>query len=142
MSQPSLLEAPTLWELVELRAETTPAALMAIDDRERSLTFADYRDACLRVAAGLNALGVGEGSAVSWVLPTRLDSLVLIGALARLAAIQTAIRRLAEGVVPLLPTLPDEAPPRRERPRPPDAPDPAALRRVDQARKNGHGGPR
>jgi non-ribosomal peptide synthetase component E (peptide arylation enzyme) len=55
--------APTLWELIEARATTTPDALLAHEDTGRELTFADYRDRCLRAAAGLYAdHGVRSGS--------------------------------------------------------------------------------
>lgn len=59
----------------------------------------------------------------------------------RLAMVASAARRIADEVTRLLPSAPGtvEAPPER---RPgPDEPDPAALRRVDEARKDGHGGP-
>src|SRR5205823_1357166 len=36
-------------------------------------------------------LGVGEGTAVSWALPTWIESLVLVGALSRLGAVQNPI---------------------------------------------------
>ncbi len=86
-----LLEELRLWPLIDLRAELTPEALCAKDERGRRLSFAGYRDACLRVAAGLAELGVGAGTAVSWQLPTWLESLVLVGALARLGARQNPI---------------------------------------------------
>jgi acyl-CoA synthetase (AMP-forming)/AMP-acid ligase II len=81
----------TLWALVERRAAATPGALFAVDERGRSLDFAGYRAAALRAAAGLAALGVGEGTPVSWQLPTRLEALVLAAALARLGAAQNPI---------------------------------------------------
>jgi cyclohexanecarboxylate-CoA ligase len=80
-----------LWPLVERRASLTPDALFAVDERDRTLTFAQYRDAALHAAAGLRALGVGPGTPVSWQLPTRLEALVLIAALARLGARQNPI---------------------------------------------------
>lgn len=86
-----LLEADTLWDLIELRARTSPGDLFGVDDQGSSLSFEGYRDACLDAAAGLQALGVVEGSAVSWMLPTRLLSMVLIGALSRLSAVQNPI---------------------------------------------------
>ena len=43
----------SLWDLIEQRAAATPDAPFAIDENERSLTFAEYRDACNRAAAGL-----------------------------------------------------------------------------------------
>ena len=70
----------SLWDLIEQRAAATPDADFAIDENGRSLTFAGYRDASLRAAAGLHALGVGEGDVMSWQLPTWLESMVLVGA--------------------------------------------------------------
>jgi acyl-CoA synthetase (AMP-forming)/AMP-acid ligase II len=86
-----VIEAGSVWELVERRAAATPDALFAVDDEDRSLSFAGYRDAALRCAAGLAARGVGAGTNVSWQLPTRLESMVLAGALARLGAVQNPI---------------------------------------------------
>lgn len=87
----TLLDERGLWRLIEARATTTPEALFAVDEAERRLSFAAYRDACLRAAAGLAALGIGPGSPVSWQLPTRLEAMVLVGALARLGAVQNPI---------------------------------------------------
>lgn len=81
----------TLWEMVEARASLTPDAVMAIDEADRLLTHAEYRAACERAAAGLFALGVSEGTLVSWILPSRFEALVLSGALARLGAVQNPI---------------------------------------------------
>ena len=80
-----------LWELIEWRAAETPDALFCLDEADRRLTFAEYRDSALRAAAGLHALGVEEGTAVTWVLPTRVASLVLMGALSRLRAVQNPV---------------------------------------------------
>ncbi len=52
------------------------------------MTYREYRDAAERAAAGLAELGVGEGTPVSWALPTWIESLVLVGALSRLGAVQ------------------------------------------------------
>ena len=81
----------TLWELIEWRARSTPDALFCLDEAERRLSFAEYRDTALRAAAGLHELGVVAGTAVTWVLPTRIASLVLMGALARLSALQNPV---------------------------------------------------
>src|SRR5262249_81126 len=86
-----VIEGATLWELVEARAAATPDALFAVDERDRRLTFGDYRDAALRVGAGLHERGIGAETAVSWMLPTTLEALVLAAALARLAAVQNPI---------------------------------------------------
>ena len=90
-SAPPLDGPLALWPLVERRAAATPDALFAVDERGRRLSFAAYRDAALRCAAGLRALGIGEGTAVSWQLPTRLEALVLLAALARLGAVQNPV---------------------------------------------------
>ena len=81
----------TFWRLVEERAEATPEALCAVDDRDRRLDFAGYRRAALRVAAALRARGVGPGTPVSWMLPSTLEAMVLCAALARLGAVQNPI---------------------------------------------------
>ena len=81
----------TVWQLVEERAAATPDALFAVDERDRRLDFAGYREAALRCAAGLHARGIGPGTPVSWMLPTSLEALVLCGALARLGAVQNPV---------------------------------------------------
>ena len=81
-----------MWELIETRAAATPDAALAVDENRRSMTFGEYRDRCLSAAAGLHRHhGIGEDSAVSWLLPTWLESFVLVGALARLSARQNPI---------------------------------------------------
>lgn len=86
-----MLELGTLWDLIEARAATSPVAQLAVDERGRTLTFSGLRDHALRAAAGLHAHGIGEGTVVSWQLPTWLESLVLMSALARLGAVQNPI---------------------------------------------------
>ncbi|HEX6476107.1 MAG TPA: AMP-binding protein, partial [Acidimicrobiales bacterium] len=81
----------TLWALVERRARETPDALMVVDESGRQLNFDEYRRAAERTAAGLSALGVAEGVAVSWQLPTWIESLVLVAALSRLGAVQNPV---------------------------------------------------
>ncbi|MFM8382500.1 MAG: AMP-binding protein, partial [Actinomycetota bacterium] len=81
----------TLWQLVCERADLTPDKQMARDENGRTLTFGAYRSWCERMAAGLHAMGISEGTAVSWILPSRFESLVLAGALSRLGAIQNPI---------------------------------------------------
>ena len=84
--------APTLWALIEARAAATPDAVLSHEDTGRELTFAGYRDACLRAAAGLFVdHGVTAGTSVSWELPTWNESLVLVGALSRLGARQNPL---------------------------------------------------
>ena len=86
-----MLHSYSLWDLIEQRARITPDLLFAVDEHDRTLDFATYRSECLRCAAGLSDRGVSADSHVSWVLPTCLESLILIGALARLGARQNPI---------------------------------------------------
>src|SRR4051812_24565719 len=83
-----LLEAPTVWELVRRRAELTPDQPMLIDATDRTLTFGEFAARAERVAAGLQALGVKPGTRVTWQLPTRIESVLVAMALARLGAVQ------------------------------------------------------
>jgi acyl-CoA synthetase (AMP-forming)/AMP-acid ligase II len=82
-----------MWRLIEERAARTPDALLAVDERDRELTFAAYRRRCEEVAAALLVGGdgrppVAQGTVVAWQLPTWLEALVLAGALSRLGAVQ------------------------------------------------------
>ena len=81
-------DTATLWELIARRADATPDRLMLVDG-DRTTTFAQYRDLVERAAAGWAVeYGIGAGSRVSWQLPTWTESAVLVGALARLGAVQ------------------------------------------------------
>ncbi len=86
-----MLEATTLWELVERRAAATPDARMAVDEAGREITFGEFRDASERVAAALHARGIGAGDTVTWQLPTWIESMELVAALARLGVRQNPI---------------------------------------------------
>jgi acyl-CoA synthetase (AMP-forming)/AMP-acid ligase II len=86
-----MLQARSLWELVEMRAAETPDAQMAVDERGETMTFAQLKQRAEAVAAGLAERGVGEGTVVSWQLPTWIESMVLVAALARLQAVQNPI---------------------------------------------------
>lgn len=78
----------TLWDLIEARADDTPDVLMAFDESGRTITYRQYADLVLRAAAGLHAKGVGLDTRVSWMLPSRIEAFVLVGALSRLGAVQ------------------------------------------------------
>src|SRR5438876_6290814 len=78
----------TFWELVTTAASSTPDRVVLADDYGRSLTTVQYRDAAERVAAGV---GVAPGAVVSWQLPTTIEGMVLLAALARVGAIQNPI---------------------------------------------------
>jgi cyclohexanecarboxylate-CoA ligase len=78
-------------ELLEARARLSPSALMLRDENDSSLTFSEFRSRVERVAAGLRRRGVTTGTRVAWQLPTRIDSIVVAFALARLGARQTPL---------------------------------------------------
>ena len=84
-------DATTFWELLERRAERTPDAPMLIDEHDRTVTFGECRAWAERVAAGLVGLGVTADTPVAWQLPTRIESIVLSFALARLGTTQLPI---------------------------------------------------
>jgi acyl-CoA synthetase (AMP-forming)/AMP-acid ligase II len=86
-----MLDAGSLWQLVERRVEATPDDLALLDETGRRWTFAELKVEGERVAAGLADMGVGEGDVVSWQLPTWLESMALVLALSRLRAAQNPI---------------------------------------------------
>ena len=86
-----VLETGSLWELIEGRAAKTPNTTTSVDERGRALTFQALKERAERTAAGLHAIGIGDGSVVSWQLPTWNESVVLVAALARLGAVQNPI---------------------------------------------------
>ncbi|MEU8973868.1 AMP-binding protein [Streptomyces monashensis] len=86
----ALGSAPTLWDLVDRRARRTPDR-PALLQGERRLTFGELRSRAERVAAGLYAMGVRPGTVVAWQLPTRIETVLLSFALARLGAVQSPV---------------------------------------------------
>jgi cyclohexanecarboxylate-CoA ligase len=86
-----MVQGRTLWELMERRVDATPDALMAVDEDMRTLTFAELWSEAERAAAGFRALGIGAGDVVSWQLPTWIESLVLVAALARIDVVQNPL---------------------------------------------------
>jgi acyl-CoA synthetase (AMP-forming)/AMP-acid ligase II len=87
-----MITAGTMWDLIVARAQVTPEETMAVDERGSRLTFAELRDRAERTAAGLAAKpGFGPGDVVSWQLPSWIESIVLVGALARLGVVQNPI---------------------------------------------------
>jgi acyl-CoA synthetase (AMP-forming)/AMP-acid ligase II len=94
-SHPStILQDETLWGLMMRRAAATPDAVMLLDAQEHRLTFRQVADAAERLAAGLMAQGVKPGMQVTWQLPTRVSTVLLTLALARLGAVQNPIIHL------------------------------------------------
>jgi cyclohexanecarboxylate-CoA ligase len=84
-------DASTLWELLARRAERSPDAPMLIDEHDRTVSFGEFHAWSERVAAGLLDLGVTPDTPVAWQLPTRIESIVLSFALARLGTTQLPI---------------------------------------------------
>ena len=81
----------TFWDLVEQRAAATPDALTIADDSGASVTARELRDRADAIAGRLAARGVAAGDCVSWILPSTVDAVVLLCALARLGALQNPI---------------------------------------------------
>jgi acyl-CoA synthetase (AMP-forming)/AMP-acid ligase II len=81
----------TLWGLLAQRAAASADRPMLLDERDRRVTFGECLARSERIAAGLLALGIGEGTPVTWQLPTRIESVLLSLALARLGAVQNPI---------------------------------------------------
>ncbi|MFJ3171704.1 class I adenylate-forming enzyme family protein [Streptomyces roseus] len=88
--------SPTLWELVAARAALSPGATVLIEAAEdpaddRTLTFSELRERSEQVAAGLYGMGVRPGTVVAWQLPTRIETVLLSLALARIGAVQSPV---------------------------------------------------
>ncbi len=82
----------SFWGLLCERVERTPDRPMLIDSADgRTVTFAECKSWAERVAAGLADIGVGEGTPVTWILPTRIETVVASFALSRLGAVQNPI---------------------------------------------------
>lgn len=87
----SVVHARTFWELLSARAAVTPDLPMLLDSSGRSLSFGEVHRWSERVAAGFYEQGVREGTPVTWQLPTRIETVVISFALARLGAVQNPI---------------------------------------------------
>ncbi len=86
-----LQDSATMWELVERRAALTPDARVLVDQDDRTLTYGELRDRGERVAAGFHAMGIGPGDKVTWQLPSRIETVLVSMALARLGVVQNPI---------------------------------------------------
>ena len=86
-----LLRAETFTGLLTARAAATPDAPMLIDASGQRLSFKDFNRYSERTAASLSAQGVGLGTRVAWQLPTRISTVIVMAALARLGAVQAPI---------------------------------------------------
>lgn len=81
----------TFWALIEAAAATHPDRVVLCDDAGRSLTTTQLREAAGTTAAAFAERGVTPGAIVSWQLPTSLETMVVMAALARLGAVQNPI---------------------------------------------------
>ena len=86
-----LLRAGSFTELITARAAATPDAPMLIDASGQRLSFKDVKRYSERTAASLSAQGIGLGTRVAWQLPTRISTVIVMAALARLGAVQAPI---------------------------------------------------
>ncbi|ULR51403.1 class I adenylate-forming enzyme family protein [Streptomyces deccanensis] len=86
----ALSDSRTLWELLDRRAGLTPDRPVLLQD-DRTLSFGELRSRAERVAAGLYDRGVRPGTVVAWQLPTRIETVLLSFALARLGAVQSPV---------------------------------------------------
>jgi len=80
-----------MWQTALAAAQTFGDAEFVVDEHGRRLSFTGAIDLATDVAGGLAGMGIGPGSAVSWMLPTRIDALVLTLALCRLSAVQNPV---------------------------------------------------
>lgn len=96
-SKSVLIHEHALWALIEARAAASPEALFLVDELGREVTFGGYREQVGAVSAGLHDIGVNNGALVSWQLPTWVESVVLVGALSRLGAVQNPMLPIYRG---------------------------------------------
>lgn len=78
----------TFWSLVCRASAESPERVILADGHGRTLTTTQFRAAAESVAAGLT---VSAGDTVCWQLPTSLEAVVLMAALARLDVVQNPI---------------------------------------------------
>ncbi|OMC44957.1 class I adenylate-forming enzyme family protein [Mycobacterium sp. IS-1264] len=83
--------ARTYWSLVETAARSHPDRVILVDDYGRTLSCGELRESALTCAAALAQRGIGAGTVVSWQLPTTLETMVVMVALARLGAVQNPV---------------------------------------------------
>jgi acyl-CoA synthetase (AMP-forming)/AMP-acid ligase II len=81
----------TYWTLIADAARRQPNRPLFADDFGRSLSARELRDAACATAAAFAERGIVAGTVVSWQLPTTLEAVVVMSALARLGAVQNPI---------------------------------------------------
>ncbi len=85
------LRETTYWSLIADAAERDPHRELLADDYGRSLTARQFHDAACATAAAFAERGIGSGTVVSWQLPTTIETMVVMAALARLGVVQNPI---------------------------------------------------
>ncbi|OJZ74380.1 cyclohexanecarboxylate-CoA ligase [Mycobacterium paraffinicum] len=83
--------ARTYWSLVETTARAHPDRVILVDDHGRTLSCGQLHESALTCAAALAQRGIGAGTVVSWQLPSTLETMVVMVALARLGAVQNPV---------------------------------------------------
>ncbi|BBY25868.1 hypothetical protein MSTO_60730 [Mycobacterium stomatepiae] len=81
----------TFWTLIADAAQRRPNRPLFADDYGRSQSARQLHDAACATAAALAERGIRAGAMVSWQLPTTLETVVVMAALARLGAVQNPI---------------------------------------------------
>jgi cyclohexanecarboxylate-CoA ligase len=81
----------TYWTLIADAARRQPNRQILADECGRCLTARELHDAACATAAAFAGRGIGTGTVVSWQLPTTLETMVVMAALARLGAVQNPI---------------------------------------------------
>ena len=81
----------TYWTLIADAARAASPRPLLADDQGRSLTARQFHDAACATAAAFAEHGIRAGTVVSWQLPTTLETVVVMAALARLGAVQNPI---------------------------------------------------
>src|SRR3984957_5507583 len=81
----------TFWELVDRAARENPDAPVVSYDHGRSFSRIQLRDAAEAAAEALSGRGVNTSTVVSWQLPTTIEAVVLLVALARIGAVQNPL---------------------------------------------------
>src|SRR5271163_258839 len=84
-------DGTTYWALIANAAQRQPDRPILADEYGRSLTTHQFHEEACQTAAAFAKRGIGAGTVVSWQLPTTLETVVVMAALARLGAVQNPI---------------------------------------------------
>ncbi|BBZ40347.1 cyclohexanecarboxylate-CoA ligase [Mycobacterium conspicuum] len=82
-------DVKTFWSLIADAAQRDRRLLA--DEHGRSFSARQFHDAACATAAAFAQRGIRAGTVVSWQLPTTLETMVVMAALARLGAVQNPI---------------------------------------------------